>query len=165
MSNAKIELAPGDKAPAFQLPDHAEQPTDLSSFQGRWLVLYFYPRDNTPGCTVEARDFTCSMEQLRSLNAEVVGVSPDSPASHLRFIDKQGLGLTLLSDPGHEVLAAYGAWGPKKVRGKETEGVIRSTFIIDPKGRVAHPWYKVKVKGHVDEVLEKLAGLQDQPRG
>ena len=161
-------LQVGDKAPDFTLPDENGNEVSLRDFAGKWLVLYFYPKDNTSGCTKEACDFTDSRSYFASLNAEVVGVSRDSAASHQNFILKHHLAIPLLSDPDHKVHEAYGAWGLKKNYGKETEGVIRSTFIISPEGKIAAAWYKVKVRvkrksgevRHAEIVKKKLAELQ-----
>ena len=153
-------LEVGDMAPDFSLPDQNEKTVSLSGLQGRWVVLYFYPKDNTPGCTTEACDFTASCGEFSRLDAEILGVSPDSAKSHRSFISKQNLGITLLSDPDHKVLESYGAWQKKSMYGREYMGVVRSTFLIDPLGRLAHVWPKVKVKGHVEEVQKKLAELK-----
>ena len=150
----------GDKAPDFSLPDQNEKAVSLSGLKGKWIVLYFYPKDNTSGCTTEACDFTARYEEFSGLDAEILGVSPDSTKSHRNFIQKQNLGITLLSDPDHKVLESYGAWQKKSMYGREYMGVVRSTFLIDPEGRLAHIWPKVKVKGHVEEVQKKLAELK-----
>ena len=149
----------GDVAPSFCLPDQDGREVCLEEFLGRWVVLYFYPRDNTTGCTKEALDFTQSLEGFRSLGAEVLGISPDSPKSHQKFREKHGLAVRLLSDPEHLVLEAYGAWGAKKMYGKEYQGVLRSTAIVDPEGKIARIWKKVRVKGHVEGVKEALKSL------
>jgi peroxiredoxin Q/BCP len=146
----------GDAAPQFCLPDKDEQMICIDSFSGKWLVLYFYPRDNTSGCTREAVDFTASLPVLRDLGAEVLGISRDSPASHRKFIDMHNLQVLLASDQDHKVTEAYGSWALKRMYGKESYGVIRSTFLIDPHGRIAHIWKKVQVKGHADNVIKKL---------
>ena len=158
----------GDQAPDFKLPNQDEKDISLSDFAGEWLVLYFYPKDNTPGCTKEACDFSDALPDFSGLNATVIGVSADSPASHRRFIDKYKLGITLLSDPDKTVHKAYGAWGLKKNYGKEYEGTIRSTFIISPEGRIAALWRNVRVRSktkkgetkHAEKVRQKLAELQ-----
>ena len=150
----------GKKAPEFTLPDQTGAKVALKDFKGSWLVLYFYPKDNTSGCTLEAIDFTKSHKRLASLGAAVAGVSPDSVESHRKFIEKQKLNITLLADPDKKVLDAYGAWQLKKMYGKEYHGVVRATFLIDPDGKIAHVWEKVKVKGHVDEVMEKIKELR-----
>ncbi len=151
---------PGQNAPDFRLRDQEENWRAKKDYLGGWLVLYFYPKDNTSGCTLEAKDFTCMLDKFEKLEAQVVGVSPDSASSHQRFIAKQELNLTLLSDPDHELLKAFDAWGLKKFMGREYEGVIRSTFLIDPKGVIRAGWTNVKVKGHVERVLDKLRALK-----
>ena len=149
----------GDVAPDFCLPDQDGVEVCLSGLRGRWVVLYFYPRDNTPGCTREARDFSERLEEFERLGAVVLGVSKDSVESHRRFRERHGLRVTLLSDLEHRVIEAYGAWGRKKSRGREYYGTVRSTFIIDPEGVVRRVWRNVKVKGHADEVLKALKEL------
>jgi len=156
------EVLNAKKAADFSLCDQDEQPVSLRDFRGKWVVLYFYPKDDTPGCSTEACEFTDSLGQFQGLNAVVLGVSADSPASHRAFIAKHGLGLTLLSDPGHKIMEIYGAWGPKQSYGKKTVGVIRSTVIVDPEGRIARHWPKVKAAGHAAEVREALAELQQK---
>lgn len=124
------------------------------------MVVYFYPKDKTPGCTTEACDFRDRLEILSARGAVVLGISPDSVKSHQSFISKESLNFTLLSDTQKSVLKSYGAWGLKKLYGKEYEGVIRSTFLINPQGKIAYIWKNVKVKGHIAEVLAKLKELQ-----
>jgi len=153
-------LEVGDEAPDFCLPNSNEEQICLSEFRGKWVVLYFYPRDNTSGCTREALDFTTHIKEFIDNGAVVIGVSPDSPRSHQRFILKHNLKVELLSDTEKAVLKKYGAWGKKKRYGKEVEGVIRTTYLIDDKGIIRHIWRNVKVKGHVEEVLEKLKELK-----
>jgi thioredoxin-dependent peroxiredoxin len=155
----------GKKAPAFTLKDQRGQPVSLERLAGKWVVVYFYPKDDTPGCTVEACEFTSGLEGFEDLDATVVGVSPDSPESHQKFIAKHGLRLTLLSDPGHAMMSKYGAWGEKKLYGKTFEGVIRSTVIIDPAGKIAHHWRSVKAAGHAKAVRERLAKLSQASSG
>ncbi len=150
----------GAVAPGFCLPDQKGEEVCLESRKGSWVVLYFYPKDNTKGCTLEAIDFTMNKERIEGMGATVLGVSPDSVESHQGFCDKHGLTITLLSDPGHGVLKAYGVWQLKMMSGREFLGVVRSTFLIDPEGRIAHAWERVKVADHVEEVIEKLAELQ-----
>lgn len=150
------ELSPGDEAPCFSLPDQNGRIRDLEQFRGSHLVLYFYPRDNTAGCTAEALAFTNVYEELSEMGVPVIGISPDSPESHNRFIEKHGLKLVLLSDPDHHIIEAYGAWTVKKMYGKEYFGVNRSTFLIDGNGKIAAIWRSVKVKGHVEEVISRL---------
>lgn len=159
---AESRLNHGDDAPDFKLKNADEKEISLADFRGRWLVLYFYPKDNTSGCTLEAKDFTEQLKDFRDMDAAVTGVSPDSLKSHRNFIKKHDLKIELLSDPGHGVLEAYRAWGLKKMYGKEYYGVVRSTFIIDPEGKIAAVWPKVKVKGHVTAVKEKLAQLKGE---
>lgn len=158
MSASKIEA--GRKAPAFKLEDQDETVVSLSGFKGKWVVLYFYPKDDTPGCTTEACEFTDGIGAFENLNAVVLGCSPDTPEMHRKFIVKHDLGVRLLSDPEHKVMEAYGAWGEKNMYGRVSVGVIRSTVIIDPEGRVAHRWKRVKSKGHAAKVKERLELLQ-----
>jgi peroxiredoxin Q/BCP len=152
-------LEVGNAAPDFALPDQDENTVALKDFAGKWVVLYFYPKDDTPGCTTQACEFTEGIEAFQGLNAEVLGCSPDSPEKHRKFIAKHDLKLTLLSDPEHGVMESYGAWGEKNMYGKVTVGVIRSTAIIDPEGRIAHRWKRVKAKGHAEHVRSKLQQL------
>jgi len=153
-------IAAGKPAPAFQLPDQDGKKRKLSEFRGQWVVLYFYPKDDTPGCTVEACEFTEGVRGFTKLDAVVLGCSADSPESHRKFIAKYGLKITLLSDPEHEAMKAYGAWGEKVLYGRRMIGVIRSTVIVDPKGNVAHHWKKVKAKGHAESVRATLEALK-----
>jgi len=148
------------KAPEFCLPNQDETEICLRDLSGKWIVLYFYPKDNTPGCTTEACDFTNELEEFEDLDAVILGVSPDSPKKHRNFIEKKDLKITLLSDEDKAVLKGYNAWGLKKMYGKEYEGVIRSTFIINPEGEIVAEWSKVRVKEHVEKVKEKLKELQ-----
>jgi len=152
-------LREGAKAPAFCLPAAEQDRVCLSDFTGKWVVLYFYPKDNTSGCTTEACEFTAGIEAFSGLRATVLGVSPDSPRSHRNFADKHGLKLTLLADPERSTMARYGAYGTKKMYGKEVQGVIRSTFLIDPEGNLAWSWINVKAAGHAAEVQQKLEQL------
>jgi len=151
----------GDTAPQFTLPNQDEVEISLRDLEGKWIVLYFYPKDNTPGCTTEACEFTAALPDYDNLNAVILGVSPDSPKKHRNFIEKQDLMITLLADENKEACEAYGVWQLKKNYGKEYMGVVRSTFIIDPKGNIVALWDKVRVKGHVEVVKEKLATLQE----
>jgi len=150
----------GDAAPGFCLPNQSGEEVCLESLSGMWVVLYFYPKDNTKGCTLEAIDFTMNKDRIEGMGATVLGVSPDSVKSHQGFCDKHGLTITLLSDPEHRVLEAYGVWKLKMMYGREFLGVERSTFLIDPLGGIAHAWRKVRVADHVEKVIEKLAELQ-----
>jgi len=154
------ELVEGVEAPDFCLPSDEGREVCLRDFRGRWVVLYFYPKDNTSGCTREALDFTSRLNDFLSLGAVVIGVSPDPVESHRRFREKHGLRVILLSDVERRVLEKYGVLGIKKRFGKEYLGVIRSTFLIDPEGRIRRVWRNVRVAGHVDEVLEELRRLQ-----
>ncbi len=160
MAQKKLEI--GEKAPEFCLPNQDGEEVCLNNYKGKWVVLYFYPKDNTSGCTREAKDFTEHLHDFEKLGAVVLGVSPDSVESHKKFREKHSLKVTLLSDPEHKVLEAYGAWGLKKRYGKEYYGVIRSTFIIDPEGKIAYRWYNVRVNGHVEKVKEKLKELMNK---
>ena len=156
---ADTSPSPSDRAPDFTLPDKDATKVSLSSLRGKWVVLYFYPKDNTHACTMEAIDFTARIEELARMGAVVLGISPDSPESHCRFHDKHSLGIRLLSDGNREVAGRYGAWGVKTMYGREVTGIIRSTFIIDPEGVVRHTWRKVKVPGHAEEVIRRLQEL------
>ncbi|RKG88643.1 thioredoxin-dependent thiol peroxidase [Corallococcus terminator] len=146
----------GDKAPGFSLPDQSGATVSLSQLKGRHVVLYFYPKDATPGCTTEACDFRDEHSALVKAGAVVLGVSPDSTASHQKFATKQGLPFSLLADPDHAVADAYGVWGEKSLYGRKFMGLIRATFLIGPDGKVLRVWPKVKVAGHVAEVLASL---------
>jgi peroxiredoxin Q/BCP len=150
----------GKRAPALTLPDQDGNKVKLSDHAGAWVVLYFYPKDDTPGCTTQACEFTAGIKQFEKLDAVVLGCSPDSPESHRKFIAKHELSLTLLSDPQHTVMSKYGAWGTKNMYGKITEGVIRSTVIVDPEGKVAHHWRRVKAAGHAEIVRKTLEKLR-----
>ena len=146
----------GQTAPDFIAQDQNGDRLSLNDKKGRWVILYFYPKDNTPGCTTEAKDFTEYQTQFQELGADIIGVSPDSAKSHCKFIDKHNLSLQLLSDPEHNIIEAYGAWRLKKFMGKEHMGVVRSTFLIAPDGKIAQVWDKVRVKAHVEKVLQEL---------
>jgi peroxiredoxin Q/BCP len=151
----------GTDAPSFCLPNSDEVDVCLNEFSGNWIVLYFYPKDNTPGCTTEACDFTNEFKEFLELGATIIGISPDSPAKHRDFIEKHNLKIALLSDEKREVLNLYKAWGLKKNFGKEYEGVIRSTYIISPDRKIAHSWKNVRVKGHVEIVKKRLEKIQN----
>lgn len=150
----------GTKAPEFCLPNQDDVEICLRDLKGKWIVLYFYPKDNTPGCTTEACDFTEAMPDFEGLNAVILGVSADSTQKHRNFIAKKELGITLLSDESTEMMQEYGVWALKKNYGREYMGIVRSTYIIDPQGNVAASWTNVRVKEHVAKVKEKLAELQ-----
>jgi peroxiredoxin Q/BCP len=149
----------GKKAPAFTLESSDGGKVKLSEFAGKPVVVYFYPRDNTPGCTVEAQEFTAAMPALKKLGVVVFGVSKDSIASHCKFRDKYDLAFPLLSDPDGKVLEAYGAWGDKVMYGKKLKGIIRSTVLIGKDGKVAKHWPKVSVKGHAAAVVDAVKTL------
>jgi len=150
----------GDAVSDFCLPNQDEEEICFRDIKGRWIVLYFYPKDNTPGCTTEACDFTVALPDFDGLDAIVLGVSPDSPKKHRNFIEKKDLKITLLADEEKELCKAFGVWQLKKFMGKEYMGVVRSTFIIDSDGKIIATWDKVKVKRHVAEVKEKLEILK-----
>ncbi len=154
-------LKEGDRAPGFTLIDDQGREVRLEDLRGRWVVLYFYPKDDTPGCTTEACGFRDVYGEIRALGAEILGVSPDPIERHQRFKSKYNLPFPLLSDPDHRVAEAYGAWGTKKSFGKEVEGILRSTFLIDPEGRIARIWRRVRPKGHNEQVLEALRALKE----
>jgi thioredoxin-dependent peroxiredoxin len=143
----------GKKAPQFELEASNGETVKLSDYEGKNIVLYFYPKDMTPGCTTEACDFRDQHEQFEDLDAVILGVSPDPKNRHEKFVEKHGLPFLLLVDENHETAEDYGVWKLKKNFGKEYMGIERSTFIIDKEGNIAKEWRKVKVKGHVEEAL------------
>ena len=149
-------LSPGDTAPAFTLPDADGKPVSLADHKGRKVIVYFYPAALTPGCTKQACDFTDNLTLLTTAGYDVIGVSPDKPAKLANFRDQENLRITLLSDPGKEVLAAYGAFGEKKLYGKTVTGVIRSTVVVDENGTVERALYNVKATGHVAKIIKDL---------
>ncbi len=153
------KIAVGRAAPDFTLPDQNGKPVSLSDFAGKWVVLYFYPEDDTEGCTVEACDFTRGIRGFNALNAVVLGCSPDSPESHRKFISKYKLRLTLLSDEGLKVMTPWGAYGMKTLYGRKFKGAIRSTAIIAPDGKVAYHWKRAPAKGHAAAVALRLKAL------
>ncbi len=150
----------GQPLPAFALQDDQGATVTDRDLRGAWTVLYAYPKDMTPGCTTEACDFRDAWPRLEAAGARVYGLSRDGAASHQKFIAKHGLPFSLLSDPEKALLAPLGAWGRKIMYGKEVEGIIRSTFLVDPKGTIRRVWPKVSVKGHVQEVLEAFQDLR-----
>lgn len=151
-----VQLKVGDKAPGFSLPDQHGNPVKLSQFKGRSLVVYFYPKADTPGCTTQSCAVRDARPQLGKLDAAVIGVSPDSPARQRKFDEKYGLGFPLLADEAHAMAEAYGVWGEKKNYGKTYMGIIRSAFVIDAKGKIAGAFYKVAPKDTVAKVTEVL---------
>jgi len=158
-------LKVGDMVPDFCLPNQDEEEICFRDIKGGWIVLYFYPKDNTPGCTTQACAFTEAEPEFLDLRARILGVSPDSPAKHRKFIEKKGLSITLLADEDKSLAQQFGVWQLKKFMGKEYMGIVRSTFIIDPTGKVVKVWEKVRVKGHVDAVKEALIALQEAYEG
>lgn len=152
----KSVLKIGNNAPEFCLPDKDNKEVCLKDFRGKFVVLYFYPKDNTPGCITEAIGFTTILPDFQKLDAEIIGISADSPESHAKFAEKKNLKVILLSDEETNVINKYGAWGKKKFRGKEYMGVIRSTYLIDPNGKIVYIWPKVSPKGHAEEVKSIL---------
>ncbi len=159
---AAITFKSGTKAPDAAVVNQDDKATRLADFKGDWLVLYFYPKDDTPGCTVEACEFSVGIRAFAALDAQVVGCSPDVPERHRKFIAKYKLKVDLLSDPKHVLLLKYGAWGEKKLYGRVSMGVIRSTVLIDPEGKVAFHWPTVKAAGHADAVAAKLKELRSE---
>jgi peroxiredoxin Q/BCP len=148
------KLEQGSPAPSFTLPDQDGKSVSLDDFRGQKLVVYFYPKDMTPGCTAEACQFNDNLQQFSAANVAVLGISPDGAASHQKFRAEHGLTFPLLTDADHAVMEAYGAWGEKTLYGKKSVGVIRSTFLIDEEGKVQRAWYSVKANGHAEKVLE-----------
>lgn len=151
---AKVKI--GAKTPKLALLDGLKNKVDLSNYRGKWIVLYFYPKDNTPGCTTEAIEFSAKKSDFDALNAVIIGVSPDSPESHCKFTEKHGLSIMLLSDEEKKTIETFGVWKKKKQYGREFFTVARTTFLIDPSGNVAHIWENVKAAGHAEEVLKHL---------
>ena len=149
-----------DQVPDFCLPNQDDEEICFRDIKGRWIVLYFYPKDNTPGCTTEAIGFTEALPDFEEMDAMILGVSPDSPQKHRNFIEKKDLKITLLADEDKTLCKNFGVWQLKKFMGKEYMGVVRSTFIINPEGKIGAVWSKVRVKGHVEEVKEKLKELK-----
>ena len=150
----------GKAAPAFHLPDQTGAKHRLSSFKGKWVVLYFYPKDNTSGCTKQACQFRDMTGELEAEGAVVLGMSPDGVGSHEKFAGKFDLRFPLLADEGATVASKYGVWQEKSMYGRKYMGIVRTTYLIDPSGKVAARWDKVKVPGHVEAVLEKLRQLK-----
>jgi len=155
-----MALKEGSKAPAFALESSQGGTVRLADLRGKWVVLYFYPKDATPGCTTEAQCFRDEKSALEERSAIVLGVSKDSIASHQKFAAKQALNFPLLSDPDGATIEKYGAWGEKNMYGKKSMGILRSTVLIDPEGTVRKVWPKVRVAGHVEEVVAALDALR-----
>jgi peroxiredoxin Q/BCP len=151
-------LNPGDVAPEFQLPDQQDQTVSLADFRGRKLLVYFYPKADTPGCTRQACSIRDAREALADLGLAVVGISPDQPAKQKKFDDKYGLAFPLLADPDHRVAEAYGVWSEKTMYGKKSMGIIRSSFLIDAKGKIVQAWYGVKPEDTIPKAEKALAG-------
>ena len=152
-------LQDGENAPDFSLPDDAGSVVRLSKLKGRPVVVYFYPKDDTSGCTQEAKDFSCLADQFAKAGADVVGISPDSAARHKKFKTKYDLPLRLLADENKEAANAYGVWVEKSMYGRKYMGVERSTFLIDSKGKIVRSWRKVKIPGHAEDVLAAVKAL------
>jgi len=155
-----LKVKIGDKAPEFCLTETSGSEICLKDYHGKWVVIYFYPKDNTKGCTLEAIDFTQSLDDFEKMNAIVLGISPDSIKSHQKFTDKHELKVQLLSDENQKVLEKYGVWQEKSMYGKKYFGVVRSTILVNPEGKIAEIWEKVQVKDHVENVKQKLKELQ-----
>lgn len=152
-------LSTGLSLPLFTLLDQSNKKIDFTAWKNEWVVLYCYPKDDTPGCTVEAIGFSMLLPEFKKEGALVYGLSPDAPKKHCKFIEKHNLSIPLLCDESHTVLKALGVWGKKKFMGREYMGVLRTTFLINPKGKIAYVWKDVEVKGHAAEVLKKLKAL------
>jgi peroxiredoxin Q/BCP len=157
MSGQSVRLEAGDSAPEFRLPDQDGKPVSLKDFRGRRVVVYFYPADDTPGCTKEACQFNDDLDSFRGSGIEIIGISPDAATKHQRFREKYGLRFSLLTDEDRSVMEAYGAWGTKTLYGKKSLGVIRSTFLVDPDGVIERAWYNVRADGHAAKVLAEAA--------
>ena len=154
--NVTVKLQPGTPAPAFTLPDADGRPVSLADYRGRNVIVYFYPQAATPGCTTEACDFRDSLSSLQGSGYEVLGISPDAPGALAEFTGDFALTFPLLADEDHAVALAYGAWGEKLVKGEITEGIVRSTVVLDPEGKVKLAQYQVKAQGHVAALKEEL---------
>ncbi len=151
-----MKLKKGDAAPDFTGLNQDGEKIQLSDFKGKKLILYFYPKDNTPGCTSEACDLRDNYDMWLAKGYQVVGVSPDSQKSHQKFIEKYTLPFPLIADEDKTIIKAYGAWGPKKLYGREYEGLLRTTFVIDEKGKIEQVFTKVKTKDHTNQILETI---------
>jgi thioredoxin-dependent peroxiredoxin len=150
----------GKKAPAFTLFDQDENKVTLKDLAGQWTIIYFYPKDDTSGCTIEAKEFTDLLVNFKKLNCEVIGVSPDTVEKHCKFIAKHKLKVRLLADPEKKMLEKYGVWQEKSMYGRKYMGVVRGTVLLNPKGKVVKHWPKVKAAGHAQAVLDLLKELQ-----
>ncbi|MCG6982868.1 MAG: thioredoxin-dependent thiol peroxidase [Deltaproteobacteria bacterium] len=150
------KLHSGDKAPNFKLSDQDEKEVNLQDFKGRKLLLYFYPKADTPGCTKQACNVRDAKEQLADLGVDVIGISPDAPGKQKKFADKYDLGFSLLSDQDNKVAKTYGVWGEKSMYGKKYEGIIRSALLLDEEGNVVQTWYKVSPKDTIPKALKAL---------
>lgn len=159
LSNSIISLKEGDAAPAFTMPASGGKTVSLAKLKGKHVVLYFYPKDDTPGCTLEGKDFSALKEQFASANVEIIGVSKDSVASHDKFCAKYDYSVTLASDENGAVCEAYGVWVEKSMYGKKYMGIERTTFLINAEGVIAKVWRKVKVEGHAEDVLKAAMSL------
>ncbi len=155
-----MKLSIGDEAPDFMLPDQNEDIVTLEDLKGRWLVLYFYPKDMTTGCTEEGIEFSNAKDDFARMEADIVGVSPDTPKTHCRFIAKENITILLLSDPEHVIIEKYDVWKEKKMFGRKYMGVSRTTFLIDPNGKIAYIWRNVKINKHVKDVKKRLEMLR-----
>ena len=153
-------LEVGQKAPNFSIPDQNGKIIELEHLLDKWTVVYFYPRDDTPGCTVEAKEFTDLSKKFNEHGASIYGISPDTEAKHCKFIEKHNLSVELLADTEKVMLADYGVWQEKSMYGKTYMGVVRTTYLINPAGEIAEAWTKVKAKGHAEAVLERLVELK-----
>ena len=158
----KTSLKVGQFAPDFCLLDQEGNQTCLENFRGKWVILFFYPRDNTPGCTLEAKNFSCLKNDFEAENAVVIGASRDSVQSHRRFIEKKELKITLLSDDQANIHRMYDVLHPKHFRGKEIISAVRTTFLIDPEGKIARVWDNVRAAGHAEKVLSELKSLKEK---
>lgn len=156
---AYSKLSVGDNVIQFELKDKDGNLRSLNEFKGKRIVLYFYPKDDTPGCTIEGKEFSSLSEEFKKLNCVIIGISPDSPDSHAKFCAKHDLSIILLSDQDHKVSESYWVWGKKKFMGKEYFGIMRTTFLIGSDGKVKKIWEDVKPEGHSKEVLEAVKSL------
>lgn len=156
----KLEI--GMKAPVFRALDSQNTEFSLADFRGKYVVVYFYPKDNTPGCTLEAQDFSTLLDEFSALDCVVIGISPDSPKSHNNFVTKYGLRHVLLCDSDKSIASSYGAYGEKMMYGKKVMGIIRSSFLINPQGNIAKTYYNIRAKGHAQEVLDDLRMIQEK---